>query len=113
MMTQNAELERAKRIIRKTLDRTTENGCSESEAMDSMALIGQFLEKFNLSITDIDLTSEEFMHHVVEVGGKVITPVGHVLIAITKLCDCRVWMDRKPQTRYHIYGMETDVDMAV
>lgn len=60
-MSQNFELNKVKARIKALAEKTTEQGCSEAEAMAAAEKVGQLLEQFNLSMEEIDVREQKCM----------------------------------------------------
>lgn len=105
------ELERVKRLIRKLDARTTENGCTEAEAMESAEKIGQLLAQFELELTDVIISEEICVQREVFAADEAM---GSVIVGIGRLCSLRVYhkTGSSPVT-YVLFGMSRDVELAV
>lgn len=111
-MSQSIELEKIKARIRNLMNRTTENGASESEMFTAMAKVSDLMEQFSLNMTDVMLVEEKCVTKAVDTGVKQRNIQYDVLTAIGKFCDCRVWINRGTSIKLYLFGLESDVLMA-
>jgi hypothetical protein len=54
-MTQATELSRVKARIRALAEKTTSNGCTEAEALSAAEMVGRLLERYALTMEEVDL----------------------------------------------------------
>ena len=54
-MQQKDELARVKTRIRALAEKTTSNGCTEAEALSAAEMVGRLLERYALTMEQIDL----------------------------------------------------------
>ncbi|RYJ03496.1 MAG: DUF2786 domain-containing protein, partial [Acetobacteraceae bacterium] len=57
-MDQQTELAKVKARIRALAAKTVERGCSEAEAMAAAAKVGELLEVYGLSMSEVELREE-------------------------------------------------------
>lgn len=109
-----ADLEKLKTRIQGLRAKTTDNGCTEAEALSAAAKVAELLDRYDLSLTDVEIRDalcerrEYATHH-----NKRI-PLGDCIGAIAKFCDCRVWREKSPtgDARYVFFGLSADVEVA-
>src|SRR6516165_8665710 len=81
--------------IRALLNKTTENGCTEEEALAALAKARALMDTYEVTEADLQLTKEEGVtlrkgssndpHHV----------KWNMISAVAKFCDCKCWRDRE------------------
>lgn len=104
------EIERAKRLIRKLLDRTADRGCSESEAMEASEKVGALLQQFDLELTDVVMREE--VCRKIEVFTDDDTLYG-VITGIARLCSLKSYhVGGSTPPTYVLFGFERDILLA-
>ena len=99
--------------IRALTERTIARGCTEAEAMMAAEMVGRLLERYALTMEEVDLRQEPCVQVEVPVGGQRRRPVDMCVPALARFCDCKVWLARtEQQLHYVFFGFETDVGLA-
>jgi hypothetical protein len=125
-MSQAAELTRVKARIKALTDKTVANGCTEAEALSAAEMVGRLLERYALSMDEIEVRSARCVQVEVPIGGHRRRPIDGCVPAIARFCDCKVWLapavdgdpnatNERPATlpkRYIFFGFETDAALA-
>jgi hypothetical protein len=125
-MSQAAELSRVKGRIKALTDKTVANGCTEAEAMAAADMVGRLLERYALSMDEIEIRTARCVQVEVPLGGRRRRPIDACVPTIARFCDCKVWLARataanSEQTdfdparrwgRYVFFGFETDTALA-
>ena len=118
-MGQSNELARIKARIRALADKTVANGCTEAEAMAAADMVGRLLERYALSMDEIEVRAARCVQAEVPIGGQRRRPIDGCVPAIARFCDCKVWLARgsrqtpgDPGSRYVFFGFETDTALA-
>ena len=125
-MTQMTELARVKTRIKALTDKTIANGCTEAEAMSAAEMVGRLLERYALSMDEIEVREARCVQAEVPMGGQRRRPIDACVPAIAHFCDCKVWLARAPRqdpdaddfdwtrpgSRYVFFGFETDTALA-
>jgi hypothetical protein len=93
-MMQTTELSRVKARIKALAEKTVSNGCTEAEAMAAADMIGRLLERYALSMEDIDVREERCVQVEVPIGGKQRRPIDGAVTALARFCNCKVWIAR-------------------
>ena len=110
---QDPEIDRVKARIRALAERTVSNGCTEAEAMAAAEMVGRLLERYALSMQEIDLRQARCTQVEVPLSGRQRRPIDGCVPAIARFCDCKVWLARDGCTaRYVFFGFETDTALA-
>jgi Protein of unknown function (DUF2786) len=123
-MSQSSELERVKVRIKALTEKTVQNGCTEAEAMSAAEMVGRLLERYALSMDEIEVRASKCVQREVPLGGTRRRPIDGCVPAIARFCDCKVWLAHavadgeasydegaKPK-RYIFFGFETDAELA-
>jgi hypothetical protein len=125
-LSQTAELARVKARIKALTDKTVANGCTEAEAMSAAEMVGRLLERYALSMDEIEVREARCVQVEVPMGGQRRRPIDACVPAIARFCDCKVWLTRgvrpnpddhdfdwtQPGGRYVFFGFETDTALA-
>ena len=107
------ELTRVKARIKALADKTVSNGCTEAEAMVAAEMVGRLLERYALSMGEIDVREERCVQIAVPIGGKQRRPIDGCVAAIARFCDCKVWLSRDGSIpNYIFFGFEADAALA-
>lgn len=125
-MSQTIELSRVKARIKALTDKTVANGCTEAEAMSAADMVGRLLERYALTMDEIEVRTARCVQAEVPLGGQRRRPIDGCVPAIARFCDCKVWIARaarqdpddpavdapSPGRRYIFFGFETDAALA-
>ena len=126
-LSQIAELARVKARIKALTEKTVANGCTEAEAMSAAEMVGRLLERYALSMDEIEVRAARCVQAEVPMGGQRRRPIDACVPAIARFCDCKVWLTRaarpgsdgdngfdwaRPGGRYVFFGFETDTTLA-
>ena len=109
-MDQQTELAKAKARIRALAARTVERGCSEAEAIAAAAKVGELLEVYGLSMSEVELREEACLQRRIAVAGPQRLALRWLLPALLRFCECRGWTDGRQD--FVLFGLEPDVQMA-
>jgi hypothetical protein len=125
-VSQAAELSRVKGRIKALTEKTVANGCTEAEAMAAAEMVGRLLERYALSMDEIEIRAARCVQAEVPLGGRRRRPIDGCVPTIARFCDCKVWLARAaapdpeqpgfdPErlgSRYVFFGFETDTALA-
>jgi hypothetical protein len=112
-LSQTTELTRVKARIKALAEKTVSNGCTEAEAMAAADMVGRLLERYALSMEEVDVREERCVQLKVPLGGKQRRPIDGCITAIARFCDCKVWISRdEVATSYVFFGFEADTTLA-
>jgi len=110
---QTTEITRVKARIKALAEKTVSNGCTEAEAMAAAEMVGRLLERYALSMEEIDLREERCVQVKVPIGGRQRRPIDGCVTAIARFCDCKVWVARDGAIpSYVFFGFEADTVLA-
>ena len=92
-MRQTTELSRVKARIKALAEKTVSNGCTEAEAMAAAEIVGRLLERYALSMEEIDVRQERCVQVEVPIGGKRRRPIDGCVTAIARVaCEAPRWV---------------------
>lgn len=113
-MTNNIELAKVKAKILALTAMTVENGASEAEAFMAMKKVGQLMEQYNISMTDIaEVRKELCITGQYETGSKHSGVEVSVSTTISRFTNTKVWMTRTHSgIVLNFFGIDTDVELA-
>jgi hypothetical protein len=125
-LNQTQELSRVKARIKALTEKTVANGCTEAEALSAAEMVGRLLERYALSMDEIEVRSARCVQVEVELGSRRRGPIDGAIPATARFCDCKVWLapaaragaggsvreQPRPGIRYIFFGFETDTALA-
>ena len=112
-MSQSTELARVKARIKALTEKTVSNGCTEAEAIAAAEMVGRLLERYALSMADIDPRTEACVQVEIPIGGRRRRPIDGCVPAIARFCDCKVWLSRaEGKASYVLFGFSPDTALA-
>lgn len=101
--------------VRALLAMTTENGCSEAEALTAAAFASKLMEEHDLGIKDIDALKAEPVGATYAAYGKTAKlrephPAAvYTAVSVAAFFDCRVWLNG---VNLAFFGLKDDVALA-
>ncbi|WP_367617406.1 DUF7168 domain-containing protein [Plastoroseomonas hellenica] len=99
--------------IKALAERTVSNGCTEAEAMAAAEMVGRLLERYALSMEEIDVRAARCVEVEVPLGGQKRRPIDSCVPSIARFCDCKVWLARdNGEPCYVFFGFEADAALA-
>jgi hypothetical protein len=109
-----AALDRLKTQIQGLRSKTTDNGCTESEALLAAAKVAELLGQYDLSLTDVEIRDAPCEQREYETYRKKRIPLDACIGAIANFRDCRVWREKNQagEARYVFFGLRSDVEVA-
>lgn len=107
-------LDRLKARIQALRAKTTDNGCTEAEALSAAAKVAALLDRYDLSLTDVEIREAVCERREYETHGNKRIPLDDCIGAIATFCDCRVWRETSPggDRRYVFFGLGGDIEVA-
>jgi hypothetical protein len=109
-VSQQTELAKVKDRIRRLAARTVDRGCSEAEALAAAQKVGELLEVYGLTMSEVELREETCIQREVVFAGPRLQALNGVFLAVVALTGTRGWMVGR-QT-FVFFGLEPDVLMA-
>src|SRR5580692_3191287 len=109
-----AALDRLKTRIQGLRSKTTDNGCTEAEALLAAAKVAELLDRYDLSLTDVEIRNAQCERREYETPRKKRIPLDDCIGAIANFCDCRVWREKNPagESRHVFFGLRSDIEVA-
>ena len=109
-----AALDKLKTRIQGLRAKTIDNGCTEGEALAAAARVAELLDRYDLSLTDVEIREAPCERRAYETHRKKRIPLDDCIGAIADFCDCRVWREKNPagEARYVFFGLRSDIEVA-
>src|SRR3981189_322865 len=109
-----AGLDRLKTRIQGLRSKTTDNGCTEAEALLAAAKVAELLDRYDLSLTDVEIRDARCERREYETYRKKRIPLDACVGAIANFCDCQVWREKNQagEARYVFFGLSSDIEVA-
>lgn len=109
-----AALDKLKTRIQALRAKTIDNGCTEDEALSAAAKVAELLDRYDLSLTDVEMREAPCERRVFETHRKKRIPLDDCIGAIANFCDCRVWREKNQagESRYVFFGLRSDIEVA-
>ena len=109
-----AALDKLKTRIQGLRAKTIDNGCTEGEALAAAAKVAELLDRYDLSLTDVELRDAPCERRAYETHRKKRIPLDDCIGAIADFCDCRVWREKNQagEARYVFFGLRSDIEVA-
>jgi hypothetical protein len=112
-MSQTAELSKVKARIKALTEKTVSNGCTEAEAMAAAEMVGRLLERYALTMEEVDVREAACVQVSIPIGGQRRRPIDGCVTAIARFCDCKVWLAKSDEgANYVFFGFEPDTALA-
>jgi len=94
--------------------KTLDNGCTEAEALAAAAKVAEFLDRYDLSLSDVELRAEPCAEAAFETNRKKRIPLDECIGAIAEFCDCKVWREKTSagSFRHVFFGLRADAEAA-
>ena len=109
-----AAFDKLKARIQGLRAKTIDNGCTEGEALAAAAKVAELLDRYDLSLTDVELRDAPCERRAYETHRKKRIPLDDCIGAIADFCDCRVWREknRAGEAGYVFFGLRSDIEVA-
>src|SRR5205085_7487368 len=107
-------LEGLKTRLQGLRSKTTDNGCTEAEALLAAAKVAELLDRYDLSLTDVEIRTAQCEQRAYETRRRKRIPLDDCIGAIANFCDCRVWREKSQSgnARYAFFGLRSDIEVA-
>ena len=111
----NGDLDRLVQRIRGLREKTVEQGCTEQEALAAAEKVAELLDRYGLSLSELDLRKQSCEGIGVDTNRKRRGPIDDCMGTIAAFFDCRVWGETSGSglLRYIFFGLPADVQAAV
>ena len=109
-----AALDKLKTRIQALRAKTTDNGCTEAEALSAATKVAELLDRYDVSLTDVEIREAPCERREFETRRKKRIPLDDCIGAVANFCDCRVWREKNKagETRYVFFGLRSDIEVA-
>src|SRR3954452_22013053 len=94
-MTVHPGLDRLKTRIQGLRSKTTDNGCTEAEALLAATKVAELLDRNDLSLTYIEILNSPCEQREYQTYRKKRIPLDDCVSAVANFCDCRVWREKR------------------
>lgn len=111
-LTLDPKREKIANRIKELMKKTTDNGCSEAEALSAAEMVGKLMSEYDLSMTEIEFKNEEFLTHNITTDSRVASPIHGVVNAIADYTDTKLWFSRGDKIVYSFFGTKKDTEIA-
>ena len=95
-----AALDKLKTRIQALRAKTIDNGCSEDEALSAAAKVAELLDRYDLSLTNVEIREAPCERRQYETHRKKRIPLDDCIGAVANFCDCRVWREKNQAGRF-------------
>jgi hypothetical protein len=94
--------------------KTVANGCTEGEALAAAAKVAELLDRYDLSLSDVEIRETACERRVYETRNRKRIPIDDCIGALAGFCDCRVWREKDAagEVRYVFFGLPADIEAA-
>ena len=94
--------------------KTVANGCTEGEALAAAAKVAELLDRYDLSLSDVQIRAAACERRAYETRNRKRIPLDDCIGAIADFCDCRVWREKDAagEVRYVFFGLPADIEAA-
>lgn len=95
--------------------KTVANGCTEGEALAAAAKVAELLDRYDLSLSDVEIRAAVCERRVYETRNRKRIPIDACIGAIADFCGCRVWREKDTagEVRYVFFGLSADIEAAL
>jgi hypothetical protein len=109
-----AALDKLKMRIQALRAKTVDNGCTEDEALSAAAKVAELLDRYDLSLTDVEIREAPCERREYETHRNKRIPLDDCIGAVANFCDCRVWREKNlaGESRYVFFGLRSDIEVA-
>jgi hypothetical protein len=107
----DAELDKVLARIQALRAKTVDRGCTEEEAIAAAGKVAELLDRYGLSLGEVELKDQACEGFGVDTGRRRFGPVDDCVPAVGAFCDCRVWSEKAAdgRIRYVFFGLPADV----
>ena len=112
---EDAELSRLLQRIRGLRAKTVDQGCTEQEALAAAEKVAELLDRYGLSLGELDFQAQPCDGVAVQTTRKRLVPLDDCVPAIAAFFDCRVWGENPGggPLRYLFFGLRADITAAL
>lgn len=104
------ELTRVLLRIRALRNKTIEQGCTEQEALASAQKVAELLDRYGLSLGEVEIKEQTCEGVGIETGRRRRAPIDDCVPTLGVFCDCKVWSEKvmSDGIRYVFFGLPAD-----
>ncbi len=108
------ELARVLKLIQALRAKTVDQGCTEQEALASAAKVAELLDRYGLSLSEIEMRHQACEGVGIDTGRRRRVSLDECVTTIALFCDCKVWSEKSAggEIRYVYFGLPADVQAA-
>ena len=119
MSAENTKRTKVIERVKALLAKTTENGCTEAEAIEAAKKVGQIMSEYNLAMSDIDMREEakDCDTEYFDTGSSRNGPGVYICQGIDRFFGVKSWIQRTrirghARVKYAYFGLPADVSGA-
>ena len=107
----DADLDRVLARIQALRAKTVDRGCTEAEAITAAGKVAELLDRYGLSLGEVELKEQSCEGFGVGTGRRRFGPIDSCIPTVAAFCDCRVWSEQAAdgEIRYVFFGLPADV----
>lgn len=107
----DADLDKVLARIQALRAKTVDRGCTEEEAIAAARKVAELLDRYGLSLGEVELKGQSCEGFGVDTGRRRFGPIDSCIPTIGAFCDCRVWSEKAAggEIRYVFFGLPADV----
>ena len=107
----DADLDKVLARIQALRAKTVDRGCTEQEAIAAAGKVAELLDRYGLSLSELELKEQSCEGFGVGTGRRRFGPIDSCIPAVGEFCDCRVWSEKTAdgEIRYVFFGLPADV----
>ncbi|MGH7057642.1 MAG: DUF2786 domain-containing protein, partial [Acetobacteraceae bacterium] len=106
--------ERVIQRIQSLRAKTVAQGCTEQEALAAAEKVAELLDRYGLSLSELELRRQTCEGVGVETGRRRLAPLDDCVSSIAAFFDCHCWCEELPSGvwRHVFFGLRSDVEAA-
>ncbi|WP_156520852.1 DUF7168 domain-containing protein [Magnetospirillum moscoviense] len=110
----DADLNRLIQRIQALRAKTVDQGCTEEEALAAAEKVAELLDRYGLSLSELDLRRQACEGVGIETDRRRTGPIDECVPAVAAYFDCRTWIEKTATgfVRHVFFGLPADVEAA-
>ncbi|OAN51601.1 hypothetical protein A6A05_01645 [Magnetospirillum moscoviense] len=110
----DADLDRLIQRIQALRAKTVDQGCTEQEALAAAEKVAELLDRYGLSLSELDLRRQACEGVGIETTRRRTGPIDECTPSVAAFFDCRTWIEKNPAglLRHVFFGLPADVEAA-
>ena len=110
----DADLDRLIQRIQALRAKTVDQGCTEQEALTAAEKVAELLDRYGLSLSELDLRRQACEGVGIETTRRRTGPIDECAPSVAAFFDCRTWIEKNPAglLRHVFFGLPADVEAA-